>query len=196
MTEVAEQQPGNLETSLRKPTAAPTAPAEPPTRPDVQSPEEEFHVQPLSKASRSVAGSAMGGTKKEKSSTSLKSSENIDDSTATTSSSSASSSVSKALAKKKKKKEKKPYGIHADHYTERLVPKTKRMTMVGGIPFYREVGDIKDIIAVHHSEDQNYLINGHLMAGVGFVRKKDFDTEPATLDELNPPLDYMPYEKP
>lgn len=144
----------------------------------------------------SVSMGSQGGTKKEKSSTSLKSSENIDDSTATTSSSSASSSVSKALAKKKKKKEKKPYGIHADHYTERLVPKTKRMTMVGGIPFYREVGDIKDIIAVHHSEDQNYLINGHLMAGVGFVRKKDFDTEPATLDELNPPLDYMPYEKP
>lgn len=245
-------------------STAPTSIADPIVRDDAQSPEEEFHVQPLSKASRSVAGSAMelgttlelikaggdapvvgiapkreksnasrksgreqstlskkekssasigsqgkkkkkegkssapigsaGATKKEKSSASLKSSEKADDSTAIESTSSAS--VGKAIVKKKKFKAKNTYGIHTEHHVERLTPKTKRMTMVGGIPYYREVGDIKDIVAVHETENQNYMINGHLMAGVGFVPKKDFDTEPATLDELNPPLEYMPYEKP
>lgn len=98
----------------------------------------------------------------------------------------AASTKGKVLAKKRYKKQR----------AARPKSKMKRMVMVGGVPYYREVTDLNQLTQLDQIEAQPHLLDLGIMAKNGFIPKKDFDTQPAQLSELSKPLEYMPYEAP
>jgi len=80
--------------------------------------------------------------------------------------------------------------------TQSTKPKKKTVQMYAGMPMYRERGDVNQIKTLDLINPQNDILNAHIMDAVGFVPKKDFDTEPASLEELSPALENLPYEPP